>query len=136
MKQTWQKSMLVVALSAAAGLAFAQQPGSGTNMQKDLTKKDSGDIVDRQTQPPRDAGQSSTSANPKGGQGAGASQSSSGQIIDKQTQPSKGAGASSGEPTSRSTNVTSGRIVEEQTKPGTGLIDPANRMGTKPGSSK
>jgi hypothetical protein len=131
MKQTWQKTMLTLAISAAAGLAFAQQPGTGTNMQKDPTKKDSGDIIDRQTQPPRDAGTSTSSrSQTTGGQGAGASDRTSGQIIDRQTQPSKGSGASSGSATSRTSDTTSGRIIDEQTKPGTGRIDPANRTGT------
>ena len=115
-------TILGLAIAAATGVAFAQTAAP---------ERSSGNIVDRQTQPPRDAGTSTTTpSDATSGQGAGASQRSSGQFIDRQTKPSMTGSASSGEPTSGTTDVTTGRIVDEQTKPGAGKLDPAQRSGS------
>ncbi|NLD68445.1 MAG: hypothetical protein GX644_06480 [Limnobacter sp.] len=132
-RENLKGTILGLAIAAATGVAFAQAPGAPAPERGAAgTDKSSGSIVDRQTQPPRDAGTSSTtSSDTTAGQGAGASQRSSGQLIDRQTQPGTTAGsARSGEPTSRTTDVTSGRIVDEQTKPGAGKMDPAQRSGS------
>lgn len=133
-RENLKGTILGLAIAAASGVAFAQAPGAPAPERGAAgTDKSSGSIVDRQTQPPRDAGTSSTMpSDTTAGQGAGASQRSSGQFIDRQTQPGSTAAGSarSGEPTSRTTDVTSGRIVDEQTKPGAGKMDPAQRSGS------
>ena len=122
-RENLKGTILGLAIAAATGVAFAQTAAP---------EKSSGNIIDRQTQPPRDAGTATTTpSDASSGQGAGASQRSSGQFIDRQTKPGGTTGsASSGEPTSRTTDVTTGRIVDEQTKPGAGKMDPAQRGGS------
>ncbi|HRO62062.1 MAG TPA: hypothetical protein PK177_23390 [Burkholderiaceae bacterium] len=132
-RENLKKTILGLAIAAATGVAFAQSPAApATDRGAAGADKSSGSIVDRQTQPPRDAGTSTTPSDATSGQGAGASQRNSGQYIDRQTKPGGAAGgsASSGEPNSRTSDVTSGRIVDEQTKPGAGKMDPAQRGGT------
>lgn len=121
------RSVFAIAISAVGGLALAQQPAL-TPPERGAADADksSGGIIQKQTQPPRDAGKESMTspAERKGGAGSEASKKDSAEIIDKQTHPAAGtgtppAGSSGAKPMEGDASTkTSGGIISRQTKPG------------------